>query len=108
MDAELSKKVERMIKQADSEFEEVRVNFRWGHKQLAVIKRAADLIGVPYQTYIKSVLMRQAREDIRDFSDTDESSNLYKPSSEPSPVLKERTTNYKATASKTNRKQKQK
>jgi predicted DNA binding CopG/RHH family protein len=61
-------KVEKMIAQADSEFEEVRINFRWGHSQLNTIKKAVDLIGVPYQTYIKSVLFRQATEDIRNFS----------------------------------------
>jgi predicted DNA binding CopG/RHH family protein len=55
---------ERQIAQADREVEEARVNFRWGSKQVAVIKKAADLAGVPYQTYMKTVLFRQALADL--------------------------------------------
>jgi predicted DNA binding CopG/RHH family protein len=55
---------ERQIAQADRDVEEARVNFRWGSKQVAVIKKAADLAGVPYQTYMKTVLFRQALADL--------------------------------------------
>jgi predicted DNA binding CopG/RHH family protein len=34
--------------------------------QLATVKRAAALLGVPYQTYIKQVALKQAIADIHD------------------------------------------
>ena len=41
------------------------VNFRWGREQVALVKKAAALVGVPYQTYLKQVVWKQAVEDIR-------------------------------------------
>ena len=63
---ELDAEVARQTALADSEIPavEVRVNFRWGRPQLGVIKRAADLIGVPYQTYLKQIAMERALADI--------------------------------------------
>ena len=43
---------------------EARVNFRWGREQLAFVKRAAEAMGVPYQTYIKQAAFRQAAADL--------------------------------------------
>jgi predicted DNA binding CopG/RHH family protein len=63
---ELDAKVRAMTAQADREIEETRVNFRWGKGQVAAVKRAAALLGVPYQTYIKQVVITQAVRDIRD------------------------------------------
>ncbi|TAK24116.1 MAG: hypothetical protein EPO26_06805 [Chloroflexota bacterium] len=40
------------------------VTLRWRRKQIAVVKRAAALMGVPYQTYLKQVVFRQAVADI--------------------------------------------
>lgn len=37
---------------------------RWGREQIAVVKRAAALTSVPYQTYLKQVVFRQALADI--------------------------------------------
>ncbi|GEM_PF-3004591 len=44
---------------------EARVNFRWGREQLDLVKRAARLMGVPYQTYIKQVVYRQCMVDLK-------------------------------------------
>jgi len=63
--ADVSDRVEAAVGQADRELTEARVNFRWGLTQVEVIKRAADLAGVPYQTYIKQVVFRQAVEDLK-------------------------------------------
>ena len=36
-----------------------------GREQIAVVKRAAALMGVPYQTYLKQVVFKQALADIQ-------------------------------------------
>ncbi|MBX9878797.1 MAG: hypothetical protein K2Y22_10105 [Candidatus Obscuribacterales bacterium] len=69
MDSATSSKVEKMISQASGEDEETRVNFRWGKEQLALVKRAANLMGVPYQTYLKQVVYRQCLIDLKSASD---------------------------------------
>jgi predicted DNA binding CopG/RHH family protein len=45
---------------------EERVNMRWDARSLAVVRRAAALAGVPYQTYVKQTVFRQALSDLRD------------------------------------------
>ncbi|MBI4322570.1 MAG: hypothetical protein HY675_29110 [Chloroflexi bacterium] len=62
---ELDAKARSMIAQAEEEIEEARVNFRWGKTQVDLVKSAAALIGVPYQTYIKEVVFRQALADLQ-------------------------------------------
>jgi predicted DNA binding CopG/RHH family protein len=62
---EVAAKVDAAVDRAERDLAEARVNFRWGSAQVDVVKRAADLAGVPYQTYIKQVVWRQAIEDIR-------------------------------------------
>jgi predicted DNA binding CopG/RHH family protein len=44
---------------------EMRVNIRWHRDQVNLIKRAAALMDVPYQVYIKQLVMRQAISDIQ-------------------------------------------
>ena len=56
---------ERDVEQRRADRQEVRVNFRWGARQLDVVQQAADLAGVPYQSYLKQVVFRQAMEDLR-------------------------------------------
>lgn len=56
---------EKLEAQADQEVEELRVNFRWGVQQVEMVKLAAELMGVPYQTYIKEAAYRQAVADVR-------------------------------------------
>lgn len=65
LDAELDRKVREMTTIADQDVAETRVNFRWGVPQLATVKRAAATMGVPYQSYIKQVLIRQALADLQ-------------------------------------------
>ncbi|MCL4369875.1 MAG: hypothetical protein M1380_03060 [Chloroflexi bacterium] len=62
---EVDMRARALIEQADREIEETRVNFRWGKLQVDTVKRAAALAGVPYQTYIKQVVFRQAVADLR-------------------------------------------
>lgn len=62
---EEAEKINKMIEQADKEHDEVRISFRWKNKQLQILKEASELIGVPYQTYIKMVLYNQSIEDIK-------------------------------------------
>ncbi len=45
--------------------DQTRVNFRWGRRQVDVVKRAAGLAGVPYQSWIKLVAFRQAVADLK-------------------------------------------
>jgi predicted DNA binding CopG/RHH family protein len=62
---ELDAKARALIDLAERELEETRVNFRWGKLQVDTVKRAAALAGVPYQTYIKQIVFRQAVADLR-------------------------------------------
>ncbi len=62
---EVDAKARALIDQAEREIEETRVNFRWGKLQVDTVKRAAALAGVPYQTYIKQIVFRQAVADLR-------------------------------------------
>lgn len=63
-DPEVSDMVTRLEAEADREIAAGSVTFRWGREQIAVVKRAAALMGVPYQTYLKQVVFRQALLDI--------------------------------------------
>ena len=63
-DDETSETVTRMEEEADREIASGTVTLRWGKDQIAVVKRAAAIIGVPYQTYLKQVVFRQALADI--------------------------------------------
>jgi len=49
---------------AEQEGAEVRVNFRWGPEQLALVKQAARVQGLPYQIYIKKALYDRAKADL--------------------------------------------
>lgn len=63
-DPEVSKMVTRMEEEADREISAATVTLRWGKEQIAVVKRAASIMGVPYQTYLKQVVFKQALVDI--------------------------------------------
>jgi predicted DNA binding CopG/RHH family protein len=65
LSAEIDAKVSKLTALADSEIEQTRVNFRWQKEPLNLIKKVAESMGVPYQTYIKQVLYRQALNDIQ-------------------------------------------
>lgn len=59
--------IQDMIDQSERDIDEVRINFRWGYEQLSVVKRVARKLGIPYQTYMKMVVYRQAVEDLKSF-----------------------------------------
>lgn len=63
-DPEVSEMVTRLEADADRELAAGSVTLRWGRAQIAVVKRAAALMGVPYQTYLKQVVFKQAIADI--------------------------------------------
>ena len=63
-DPEVSDLVTRLEAEADRNVASGSVTFRWGSAQIAVVKRAAALMGVPYQTYLKQVVFKQALADI--------------------------------------------
>lgn len=62
---EVSELVDRLESEADQEITAGTVTLRWGREQIAVVKRAASLMGVPYQTYMKQVVFKQALADIQ-------------------------------------------
>jgi predicted DNA binding CopG/RHH family protein len=66
---EVSKKEDRAIQekiaQAEEDLAEMRVNLRWGKSQIDTVRRAALLVGVPYQTYVKEAAFRQALADLQ-------------------------------------------
>ena len=64
-DPEVSAMVTRLETDADQDIAAGTVTFRWGKEQIAVVKRAAAIMGVPYQTYLKQVVFRQALADIQ-------------------------------------------
>ncbi len=64
-DPAVSELVTRLEAAADRELTAGTVTLRWGREQIAVVKRAAALLGVPYQTYLKQVVFRQALDDIQ-------------------------------------------
>ncbi|MBI3977335.1 MAG: hypothetical protein HY331_04030 [Chloroflexi bacterium] len=64
MSPELDQQISAMIAEADRDAEEVRINMRWRKAQADLVKRAAARFGIPYQTYIKQVVFRQALADL--------------------------------------------
>jgi predicted DNA binding CopG/RHH family protein len=53
-----------MEETADTEIAAGTVTLRWGKEQIALAKRSAVIMGIPYQTYLKQVGFRQAMSDI--------------------------------------------
>jgi len=66
LDEEIAAKVDRMTAEADAELDETRICFRWGKEQLKVVKKAADCVGVPYQTFLKMAVYQQALDVLKD------------------------------------------
>ena len=61
-----AEELSRLEQAADARFEEERVSIRWVRTALEVVREAARLHGVPYQTYVKQVAFRQALTDLKD------------------------------------------
>ncbi len=44
---------------------EAKVTMRWSREQLDVVRKAADLFGMPYQTSVKPAAFRAALDDLQ-------------------------------------------
>lgn len=62
--ADLHDKISKITLDAEADIDSTRVNFRWQKAPLNLIKSVAKEMGIPYQTYIKQVLYRQALSDL--------------------------------------------
>ena len=51
---------------ADVRLSEEKLSMRWPRASLNTVRQAAKLHGVPYQTYVKQVAVRQAITDLKD------------------------------------------
>lgn len=61
---DMDKLINQKIVQAEKDINQKKMQIRWGTKQIDVLKKAASIMGIPYQTYVKHVAYRQAMEDI--------------------------------------------
>jgi predicted DNA binding CopG/RHH family protein len=55
---------------AAREIREQRVNLRWSRDQVELIRRAAAIFGITYQTYLKQAAVRQALADLKAAKET--------------------------------------
>jgi len=65
---DLAARAASAVEQAEKDLQDANVNFRWGKNQINVVKQAASSMGIPYQTYMKQVVYRQAIQDLQDIS----------------------------------------
>ena len=63
-DPATSQLVTLMEREADAEILGGSITLRWGKQQIDVVRRAAAILGVPYQTYLKQAVFNRALEDI--------------------------------------------
>ena len=56
----------RLLALLDRRRQETRVSFRWGKEQLAIVKQAAEKMGVPYQTFMKMCVYERALDLLKD------------------------------------------
>lgn len=61
---ELDILVSQKIEDAEKDLQDSRLQIRWKQRQINLVKEAARMMGIPYETYAKQVLYRQAVEDI--------------------------------------------
>lgn len=64
VEAATDRAIRARIEEAERGIAEERVSMRWEGHALGVVRRAAALAGVPYQTYVKQVAFRQALTDL--------------------------------------------
>lgn len=60
-----SQHIEDMINQSEEDLRDVNVNFRWKKEKVDLIKDAAKTKRIPYQTYIKQIILKQALKDLK-------------------------------------------
>src|SRR6266496_2300911 len=63
-DSDTIEMLDQAERDAEQEGAQVRVNFRWGAEQLAIVREAARVQGLPYQVYIKKALYDRASADL--------------------------------------------
>jgi predicted DNA binding CopG/RHH family protein len=56
---------EQAERDAAREISEQRVNLRWSREQVDLIRKAAAVFGITYQTYLKQAAVRQALADLK-------------------------------------------
>jgi predicted DNA binding CopG/RHH family protein len=56
---------EQAERDAAQEIRVQRVNLRWSKEQVNLIRRAAAIYGITYQTYLKQAAVRQAVADLK-------------------------------------------
>ncbi len=66
LEPDLIEKVRIMTELAERDIEEARVDFHWGREQIATVRRAAEILGISHQAYIKQAVFKQAVADILD------------------------------------------
>lgn len=62
--AELGQMETQAVNDSDPEKGSTMIAMRWGRPQLRMVRRAAELRGVPYQIYIKNAAWEMARQDL--------------------------------------------
>lgn len=73
-DAQFRAAEEQAERDAEREIVAHRVNLRWSKNQVDLIRRAAAIYGIPYQSYLKQAAVRQAVADIKSIGETVETS----------------------------------
>ncbi|HEY9786927.1 MAG TPA: hypothetical protein V6D17_16165 [Candidatus Obscuribacterales bacterium] len=66
LSVEEDRRIQGMIDAAEEELEATRVSFRWNRDSIKVVKTAAKLIGVPYQTFMKQVIYEHSLQVLKD------------------------------------------
>ena len=66
LDEATAERLEHLTAAADHELADERVGIRWRRASLDVVRQAAEIAGVAYQTYVKQVAFRQALTDLKD------------------------------------------
>lgn len=52
--------MKKTAKTTSTTTKEIRMQIRWGKEQLQLLKDAASVIGIPYQTYVKQTMFEHA------------------------------------------------
>lgn len=64
LDMIIDQKIQEAEEDIEKEKKEARLQIRWRQGQMNLVKEAANLVGIPFETYAKHVLYRQAIKDI--------------------------------------------
>jgi len=56
---------DQAVRDSDPEIGSTMIALRWGRKQLRLVRKAAELRGVPYQIYIRNAAWEMAAKDLQ-------------------------------------------